>query len=150
MMRAVRFANQLGFSILPETFEAISRNAERLKIISMERITDEVMKIMYTPKPSVGFDLLYRSGLLQQFFPQMCALAGTEMKEGKGHKDNFYHTLQVLDNVAARSENIWLRWAAVLHDIAKPVPKSLSPVTDGPSMATKLWASAWCRKFSGS
>ena len=127
MMRAIRFATQLDFSILPETFEAISRNAERLKIISAERVTDEVMKIMRTPKPSVGFDLLYRSGLLEQFFPQMCALAGTEMKEGKGHKDNFYHTLQVLDNVAVRSENIWLRWAAVLHDIAKPLTKKFEP-----------------------
>jgi poly(A) polymerase len=123
MMRAIRFATQLGFDILPETFEAITRNAARLKIISAERITDELTKIMRTPKPSVGFDLLYRSGLLQEFFPQMCALAGAEMKEGKGHKDNFYHTLQVLDNVAVRSENIWLRWAAVLHDIAKPVTK---------------------------
>lgn len=123
MMRAIRFANQLGFRIQLETFEAIHRNAARLKIISTERITDELMKIMRTPKPSIGFDLLYRSGLLAQFFPQMCALAGTEMKEGKGHKDNFYHTLQVLDNVAVRSENIWLRWAAVLHDIAKPVTK---------------------------
>jgi tRNA nucleotidyltransferase/poly(A) polymerase len=127
MMRAVRFATQLGFAILPETFEAIQRNAERLKIISAERITDELMKIMRTPKPSVGFDLLYRSGLLQQFFPQMVALAGTEMKEGKGHKDNFYHTLQVLDNVCTRSANIWLRWAAVLHDIAKPVTKRFEP-----------------------
>jgi tRNA nucleotidyltransferase/poly(A) polymerase len=127
MMRAVRFATQLGFSILPETFEAIGRNAERLKIISIERITDELNKIMRTPKPSVGFDLLYRSELLQEFFPQMCALAGAEMKEGKGHKDNFYHTLQVLDNVAARSENIWLRWAAVLHDIAKPATKRFEP-----------------------
>lgn len=127
MMRAVRFSTQLGFSILPETFEAIVRNADRLKIISMERITDEVTKIMRTAQPSIGFDLLYRSGLLEQFFPQMCALAGTEMKEGKGHKDNFYHTLQVLDNVAARSENIWLRWAAVLHDIAKPATKRFEP-----------------------
>lgn len=127
MMRAIRFANQLGFEILPETFEAIERNAARLKIISAERITDELMKIMRTPKPSVGFDLLYRSGLLQQFFPQMVALAGAEMREAKGHKDNFYHTLQVLDNVCARSENIWLRWAAVLHDIAKPVTKRFEP-----------------------
>ncbi len=123
MMRAIRFATQLRFSILPETFESIKRNAARLKIISAERITDELMKIMKTLKPSIGFDLLYKSGLLQIFFPQMVALAGTEMREGKGHKDNFYHTLQVLDNVCARSENIWLRWAAVLHDIAKPVTK---------------------------
>jgi poly(A) polymerase len=123
MMRAIRFATQLDFQILPGTFEAIKRNANRLKIISAERITDELVKIMRTSKPSVGFDLLYRSGLLEQFFPQMVALAGTEMREGKGHKDNFYHTLQVLDNVCTRSENIWLRWAAVMHDIAKPATK---------------------------
>jgi tRNA nucleotidyltransferase/poly(A) polymerase len=127
MMRAIRFATQLQFSILPETFEAIQRNADRLKIISAERITDELTRIMRTPKPSVGFDLLYRGGLLEKFFPQMVSLAGTEMREGKGHKDNFYHTLQVLDNVCARSENIWLRWAAVLHDIAKPVTKRFEP-----------------------
>ncbi|MBS1614500.1 MAG: HD domain-containing protein [Bacteroidetes bacterium] len=127
MMRAIRFATQLGFHILPETFSAIQRNADRLKIISAERITDELLKIMQTPKPSVGFDLLFRSGLLEQFFPQMVALAGTEMREGKGHKDNFYHTLQVLDNVCVRSENLWLRWAAVLHDIAKPVTKRFEP-----------------------
>lgn len=127
MMRAIRFATQLGFDILRETFSAIERNADRLKIISAERITDELMKIMRTPRPSVGFDLLYRSGLLEKFFPQMVALAGTEMREGKGHKDNFYHTLQVLDNVCVRSENIWLRWAAVLHDIAKPATKRFEP-----------------------
>lgn len=127
MMRAIRFATQLGFTILPETFDAIERNAERLRIISEERITDELMKIMRTQKPSIGFDLLFRTGLLQQFFPQMVALAGTEMREGKGHKDNFYHTLQVLDNVCTRSENIWLRWAAVLHDIAKPGTKRFEP-----------------------
>ncbi len=123
MMRAVRFATQLGYTIFPETFEAIKRNATRLKIISMERITTEVMKIMACPKPSTGFDLLYRSGLLQEFFPQMVALSGAEMREGIGHKDNFYHTLQVLDNVAARSENVWLRWAAIMHDIGKPPTK---------------------------
>lgn len=127
MMRAIRFATQLDYTIQLETFEAIARNARRLKIISIERITDELTKIMKTPKPSVGFDLLFRTGLLEQFFPQMCALAGTEMKEGKGHKDNFYHTLQVLDNVADRSENLWLRWAAVLHDIAKPATKRFEP-----------------------
>ena len=127
MMRAIRFATQLDFHILPETFAAITHNADRLKIISVERITDEVMKIMRCPKPSVGFDLLYRSNLLQQFFPQMCALAGAEMKEGMGHKDNFYHTLQVLDNVCDRSDNIWLRWAAVLHDIGKPATKRFEP-----------------------
>ncbi len=123
MMRAIRFATQLGFRILPETFASIQRNAERIRIISAERITDELMKIIRTPKPSIGFDLLYKSGLLEKFFPQMVALAGAEMRDGKGHKDNFYHTLQVLDNVCVRSEHIWLRWAAILHDIAKPLTK---------------------------
>lgn len=123
MMRCVRFATQLHYEIHPETFAALSRNKERLKIVSQERIITELNKIVEAPKPSVGFDLLFRTGLLQQFFPQMVALAGVEIVEGKGHKDNFYHTLQVLDNVAARSENIWLRWAAILHDIAKPPTK---------------------------
>jgi len=127
MMRAIRFATQLGYEILPETLEAISRNKERIKIISQERITDELNKIMNTSKPSVGFDLLYRTGLLNEFFPQMVALAGTTIIEGMGHKDNFYHTLQVLDNVAVRSENLWLRWAAVLHDIGKPATKRFEP-----------------------
>ncbi|MBA3828549.1 MAG: HD domain-containing protein [Taibaiella sp.] len=123
MMRGIRFATQLGFVLEPETFEAISRNKERIKIVSQERVTDELNKIMVTPKPSVGFDLLYKSRLLHEFFPQMTELAGVEIIEGKGHKDNFYHTLQVLDNVAQRSDNLWLRWAAVLHDIAKPATK---------------------------
>jgi tRNA nucleotidyltransferase/poly(A) polymerase len=123
MMRCIRFANQLGFEILPETFDAITRNKQRIKIVSAERITDELNKIMNTPKPSVGFDLLYRSGLLIEFFPQLVDLAGVEIIEGKGHKDNFYHTLQVVDNVAAKSDNLWLRWAALLHDIAKPPTK---------------------------
>ena len=126
-MRAARFATQLRFSILPETFAAMERTADRLPIVSIERITDELNKIIQAPKPSIGFDILFRTGLLQQFFPQMVALAGTEMLEGKGHKDNFYHTLQVLDNVASRSENLWLRWAAILHDIAKPATKRFEP-----------------------
>ncbi|OJW81874.1 MAG: tRNA nucleotidyltransferase [Bacteroidetes bacterium 46-16] len=123
MMRAIRFATQLGFTIYPETFDAIARNKERIKIVSKERITDELNKIILAKKPSIGFDLLFRSGLLKEFFPQMTALAGVEIVEGKGHKDNFYHTLQVLDNVASRSNNIWLRWAAILHDIGKPATK---------------------------
>ncbi len=123
MMRAVRFAAQLNFQILPETFAAICRNCERLKIISQERITDELNKIMATPKPSVGLDLLYKTGLLKQFFPQFVDLTGVEIIEGKGHKDNFYHTLQVIDNTAAKSDNLWLRWAALLHDIGKPATK---------------------------
>ena len=123
MMRAIRFATQLNFVIVDEAFEAIKRNVERIRIISAERITDEMTKIIMSPKPSIGFDLLYKSGLLQEILPEMVALAGTEMKEGRGHKDNFYHTLEVLDNVAAASNNQWLRWSAVFHDIAKPVTK---------------------------
>ena len=123
MMRAVRFASQLGFEIHFKTFDALKHNAARLKIISQERITDELNKIIKSKKPSVGFDLLYRTDLLEQFFPQMVALAGAEFIEGKGHKDNFYHTLQVLDNVADKSDNLWLRWAAILHDIGKPATK---------------------------
>jgi poly(A) polymerase len=123
MMRAIRFAAQLHFSIAPETFGAIKKNAHRIKIISAERITDELNKIILSEKPSVGFDLLYKSGLLKIIFPQMVALAGAEYIDGKGHKDNFYHTLQVLDNIAPNTNDLWLRWAAVLHDIAKPVTK---------------------------
>jgi tRNA nucleotidyltransferase/poly(A) polymerase len=123
MMRCLRFATQLGFEIEESTYQAIARNKERIKIISQERITDELNKIIAAKVPSIGFDLLFRSGLLAMFFPQMEALSGVEIQEGKGHKDNFYHTLQVLDNVAYRSNNIWLRWAAILHDIAKPPTK---------------------------
>ena len=123
MMRAVRFASQLGFNIEPKTFRAILDNAYRIKIVSQERITDELNKIILTEKPSIGFDLLYRSGLIHVIFPQMVDLAGAEYKEGVGHKDNFYHTLQVLDNLSAKTNDLWLRWAAVLHDIGKPVTK---------------------------
>lgn len=123
MMRAIRFAAQLNFEIAPKTFEAITHHADRIKIITQERITEELNKILLSPKPSIGFDLLYKSGLLQLIFPQMVELAGAEYIDGKGHKDNFYHTLQVIDNVAAKSDDLWLRWAAVLHDIAKPATK---------------------------
>jgi poly(A) polymerase len=123
MMRAIRFATQLDFSIYPETFAAIDRNRERIRIVSQERITDELNKIIMTRKPSTGFDLLFRSRLLHEFFPQLADLAGAEFIDGKGHKDNFYHTLQVLDNVARRGGDLWLRWAALLHDIAKPATK---------------------------
>ncbi len=123
MMRCVRFATQLKFRIDDETFEAIKRNKKRIKIISYERIMDELNKIILTPKPSIGFDLLYKCGLLNEFFPQLTDLAGVEYVDGKGHKDNFYHTLQVLDNVCDRSNDLWLRWAAILHDIGKPATK---------------------------
>ncbi len=123
MMRAIRFATQLNFKIADEVFESVKRNAERIKIISQERITDELNKIILANKPSIGFDLLYKSGLLKIIFPKMVDLAGAEFIEGKGHKDNFYHTLQVLDNISENTDDLWLRWAAILHDIAKPATK---------------------------
>ena len=123
MMRAIRFATQLNFDIEEKTLQAIKENADRIKIISQERITDELNKIVASVKPSTGFDLLYKTGLLHVIFPQMVELAGAEYKDGQGHKDNFYHTLQVLDNIAVNTNDLWLRWAAILHDIAKPVTK---------------------------
>jgi poly(A) polymerase len=123
MMRAIRFASQLHFTITDDTFKAIQHNANRIKIVSAERITDELNNIILSKKPSIGFDLLYKSGLLKIIFPQMVALAGAEYIDGKGHKDNFYHTIQVLDNIAPNTNDLWLRWAAILHDIAKPVTK---------------------------
>lgn len=123
MMRAIRFATQLGFEIVDETFNAIRRNARRIEIISKERVADELMKIMRSPQPSRGWQLLFRSGLLKIIFPELAALRGIDVVNGIGHKDNFFHTMAVLDNVAAQSDNVWLRWAALLHDIAKPVTK---------------------------
>lgn len=123
MMRAVRFASQLNFDIDPDTFAALKSQAERLKIVSGERIIDELNKIIMSPVPSYGFKLLFHSGLLKQFFPEMVALHGVEYVGNQAHKDNFFHTLQVLDNVAKASDNLWLRWAAIMHDIAKPVTK---------------------------
>ncbi|HAI75128.1 MAG TPA: tRNA nucleotidyltransferase [Microscillaceae bacterium] len=123
MMRAIRFAAQLNFDIHPDTFDAIRQHKERLKIVSQERITVELNKIIETPKPSYGFKLLYYAELLPLFFPELVALQGVETMDGKGHKDNFFHTLQVLDNVAQVSDDLWLRWAAILHDIAKPATK---------------------------
>jgi poly(A) polymerase len=123
MMRAIRFAAQLGFAIPADIFTSIAHNRERIRIISQERITDELNKIMLTEKPSIGLDLLFRTGLLKEFFPQFTDLSGVEIIEGKGHKDNFYHTLQVIDNVAKQSSDLWLRWAGLLHDIGKPATK---------------------------
>ncbi len=123
MMRAIRFATQLNFRILPATFEAITRNADRLKIVSGERIAIELRKIMATARPSLGWKLLLESGLLDIILPELKAMSGVETVNGRSHKDNFLHTMQVLDNVAATSQNEWLRWAALLHDIAKPVTK---------------------------
>lgn len=123
MMRAIRFATQLNFTIETESFNAIKRNAERIKIISMERVNEELNKILLSSKPSVGFKLLDSCGLLKIIFPQLSALKGVDVQDGRGHKDNFYHTLEVLDNVANAGGDLWLRWAAVLHDIAKPLTK---------------------------
>jgi poly(A) polymerase len=129
MMRAIRFASQLNFQILPETLDAITRNASRISIISMERISDELNKIVMTEKPSFGFYLLDKTGLLELIFPVFTALKGAEYVDGKGHKDNFKHTLEVLDRIAPNTDNLWLRWAALLHDIAKPVTRRFDPLT---------------------
>ncbi|EIM73080.1 polynucleotide adenylyltransferase [Nitritalea halalkaliphila LW7] len=126
MMRAIRFAAQLQFDIEPETFEGICRNAGRLSIISQERIIDELNKIILCPQPSYGFKLLFVSGLLQEFFPEMVELQGVDSVGDRSHKDNFYHTLQVLDNISKHTDNLWLRWAAIMHDIAKPATKRYS------------------------
>lgn len=127
MMRAIRFATQLGFTLHPDTFDAISRNKERIKIITRERIADELNKIMLSRKPSVGWMLLDKTGLLPLVFPELAALKGVEVKNGRGHKDVFLHTLQVLDNLSDTSDNLWLRWAALLHDIGKPRSKAYDP-----------------------
>lgn len=123
MMRAVRFATQLEFDIAPATFGSIRRNAPRLEIISRERIADELMKIMASPRPSIGWKLMLESGLLHFVLPELEIMQGVEVVRGRGHKDNFQHTMAVLDNVAAQSDDVWLRWAALLHDIAKPATK---------------------------
>ena len=123
MLRAIRFSSQLGFKIEAESFDAIKRNAKRLDIISQERITDEMNKIILSAKPSRGFKQLFDTELLHEFFPEMVALHGVEIIDNKGHKDNFYHTLEVLDNISENTDYLWLRWAAIMHDIAKPTTK---------------------------
>lgn len=123
MMRAIRFASQLQFDIAEATWDGICSEANRIDIITQERITDEFNKIMLSPKPSIGLDLMYTSGLLKRIFPQMLALVGVDTIDGKGHKDNFYHTLQVVDNISVHTDDLWLRWAALLHDIGKPATK---------------------------
>ena len=127
MMRAIRFATQLGFFLDNETFDAIARNKERIGIITKERIAEELNKIILSRRPSEGFLLLDKTGLLPLIFPELAALKGIEVKEGRGHKDVFLHTLKVLDNLAATSDNLWLRWAALLHDIGKPKSKAWDP-----------------------
>lgn len=126
MLRAIRFASQLNFTIEKESLEAITKNASRMDIISKERIHTELNKILLSPKPSIGLELLFQTGLLDYVLPELKLLHGVELYKGKGHKDNFYHTLQVVDNVAQKSDNLWLRWSALLHDIAKPQTKSYS------------------------
>jgi len=127
MMRAIRFATQLNFRIDESAVKAIRDNVDRIGIISQERITDELNKIILSPKPSIGFNYLFDTGLLHKIFPQMTALYGVDYINGKGHKDNFYHTLHVLDNICETTDDLWLRWAAILHDIAKPATKRFEP-----------------------
>jgi poly(A) polymerase len=129
MMRAIRFATQLNFTIQDETFKSIQENAERIKIVSAERIVTELNKIIMCSHPSKGFILLEKAGLLRIVFPELDNLKGVETKEGKAHKDNFHHSIKVLDNISRNTDNLWLRWAALLHDIAKPVTKKYSPDT---------------------
>lgn len=147
MMRAIRFATQLGFTILPETFEAIKRNKDRIKIISQERISDELNKIILAKTPSIGFILLEECGLLEIIFPEFQKLKGVENYEGKGHKDNFYHTLQVLDNITKTTNDLWLRWAAVLHDIAKPPTKKFVEGTGWTFHGHEVLGSKWVPKI---
>ena len=149
MMRAIRFATQLDFKILPETFDAIKRNKERIKIISQERITDELNKIILANTPSIGFILLEECGLLEIIFPEFQKLKGVENYEGKGHKDNFYHTLQVLDNITKTTNDLWLRWAAVLHDIAKPPTKKFVEGTGWTFHGHEVLGSKWVPKIFG-
>jgi poly(A) polymerase len=152
MMRAIRFATQLNFSIHPDVLLSISKLKERIQIISAERITEELNKIIQCPVPSKGFTILFETGLLNEFFPEMHGLHGVQIVNGIAHKDNFWHTLQVLDNVAAVSENLWLRWAAILHDIAKPPTQRFDPVIGwtfyGHDALGAVWTKRIFRRFN--
>ncbi|MEX2397529.1 MAG: HD domain-containing protein, partial [Balneolales bacterium] len=152
MLRAIRFATQLDFEIEEKTLDSIRKSAHRMEIISQERIVDELNKIIMSPIPSVGFAHLFETGLLKIIFPELYNLRGVEEVNGIRHKDNFWHTLQVLDNVAMRSEDLWLRWAAILHDIAKPPTKRFSPLVGwtfhGHDALGARWAKRIFRKFS--
>ncbi len=147
MMRAIRFASQLGFDIDDETFEAIKRNAPRIEIVSQERITVELNKIVLSPMPSMGFELLRLSGLLKLIFPEMQRLSGVDKIGKHAHKDNFKHTLTVLDNVAKQSSDLWLRWAAILHDIAKPATKAYEPRVGWTFHGHEVLGSKWVPKI---
>lgn len=147
MMRAIRFATQLNFQIHQSAIDAIVFNKERIKIVSKERITDELNKIILSKKPSIGFKYLFDTKLLHIIFPQMAKLYGIDYIDGKGHKDNFYHTLQVLDNLSQNTDDLWLRWAAILHDIAKPATKRFEKNMAGRFMVMKTKGPEWFPKY---
>jgi len=148
MMRAIRFATQLDFKIEKKSLDAIRANAGRLEIISQERIMDELNKIILSEKPSRGFNLLFSTKLLHQFFPEMVALYGVETRDGKSHKDNFFHTLEVLDNICEATDDLWLRWSAIMHDIAKPPTKRFNKKVGWTFHGHEDLGARWVQRFS--